>query len=260
MLFLSVFLIALIFSMFGLGGGLFYMPVFMLFFDDPQKAAFLSFLCILVTAGSSAFKYYKLRNIDWRLVFFLGIPLIVMVFVSGFVGDFFNKRWIMCILSGTLILAGFSLMMPVRILDFLSRISRFLHKILPCKNFSFHPLIASPLAACVGFFCGISGVAGGVFEVPMMVGFLRVSPHLAIGTSSVIVFLSGVFGVMSRFSFLTREFNVEPITLVGILIAVFAGAYTGPSLVVRINKRILKKVFGAFIVLIGLYYIFRVIF
>ena len=260
MLFLSVFLIALIFSMFGLGGGLFYMPVFMLFFDDPQKAAFLSFSCILVTAGSSAFKYYKLRNIDWRLVFFLGIPLIVMVFVSGFVGDFFDKRWIMCTLSSTLILAGFSLMMPVGILDFLSRISRFLHKVLPSKNFAFHPLIASPLAACVGFFCGISCVAGGVFEVPMMVGLLRVSPHLAIGTSSVIVFLSGFFGVISRFSFLTREFNVEPITLVGILVAVFVGAYTGPSLSVRINKRVFKKICGAFVVLVGLYYIFKIIF
>ncbi|MDD3374339.1 MAG: sulfite exporter TauE/SafE family protein [Candidatus Omnitrophica bacterium] len=260
LLFLSVFLIALIFSMFGLGGGLFYMPVFMFFLGDPVQAAFLSFLCIFVTAGSSAIQYLKFKKIDWKLVVFLGFPLIAMVFVSGFMIGLVNPGQTKFILGLTLILAGLSLCFPVGTLNTLSAFSRYFHKKIPLEKSNFDPLTISPLAAFVGFFCGLSGVAGGVFEVPMMIGLLRVSPHMAVGTSSMIVFLSGLLGFVSRISAVTAEHLLDFSTVIGVLACVFIGAQIGPAVSVGIDKKIFKRICGVFILLIGLCYIFKIIF
>ncbi len=245
--------------MFGLGGGLFYMPVFMLFFEDPHTAALLSFLCILLTSGSSAIKHFKVKNVDLRLVGFLGIPMMVMVFVSGFFVHSIDQELIARILGMTLVLAGLALSFPLKTLNFLSWVSKYFYKVWPDKDFPFHPFLATPLAAILGFFCGVSGVAGGVFEIPIMIGFLRSSPHLAVGTSSLIVFLSGFLGVMSRFCFSSESFQIDRIALIFILIVVFVGAQIGSMISIRINKKVFKKICGIFIMLIGFYYIFKTI-
>jgi len=71
---ISVFFIALVFSMFGMGGGLFFMPLFLLFFDSFKEASTLSFLCILVTSFSAMITYHQKKLIDWKLLGYLGIP------------------------------------------------------------------------------------------------------------------------------------------------------------------------------------------
>lgn len=259
-LFIGVFLIALVFSMFGLGGGLFYMPLFMFFVGDLQQAALLSFLCIFVTAGSSALKYYKLKKIDWRLVFFLGIPLMAMVFLSGFLTSMIDEELVVKILGITLALAGFSLAAPVGMLNFFSFFSKRLYRVLPSKDFAFNPILMSPITVIVGFFCGVSGVAGGAFEIPIMIGCLRVSPHLAIGTSSMIVFLSSFLGIASRMHFLFDSQMLSSFMLFGVLFFVFLGAQVGPMISVNINKKVFKRICGFVVLAIGICYIVRVIF
>ena len=62
LLVLSVFFIALVFSMFGMGGGLFYMPLFLCLFN-PQEASLYSYFCIFVTSLSAMYVYHKKRLI-----------------------------------------------------------------------------------------------------------------------------------------------------------------------------------------------------
>ena len=65
-----------------------------------------------------------------------------------------------------------------------------------------NPSALSPLTMCVGLLCGISGVAGGVFEVPIMIGLLGTGSHVAVATSSAIVCLASLLGIAGRgFSF-----------------------------------------------------------
>lgn len=253
-LLLSVFLTAFIFSMFGLGGGLFYMPIFMFFCKSPQEASLLSFLCIFVTAGSSALRYYRAKSVDGRLVIFLGIPLSVMIFVSGFVVSRLAAPYLKLILGSVLCFAGILLAQPRPRWVWSGGIYRFLRQYFPHRDFTFHPAVLSPLAGLAGFSCGLAGIAGGVFEIPMMAGLLRVSAPVAVGTSSVAVLLSGFLGAVSRISFLSVPFSMNVWLVGGILLCAFLGAQLGPQVSLNINRDVFKRVCGFVIFVIGLYY------
>ncbi len=103
---ICIFFAALIFSMFGMGGGLFYMPLFLFFLKDHADASLLSFLCIFVTAISAMSVYHRKGLIDWRLVKYLGTPLVTVVFVTGFLSKNAPNAVLRNLLGATLVLAG----------------------------------------------------------------------------------------------------------------------------------------------------------
>lgn len=259
MIFVSVFFVALIFSMFGMGGGLFYLPLFLLFIGNHADASLLSFICIFVTASSSMISYYRRGLIDSNLVCLLGLPLVIMVFLTGFLVATVPTVFIKIILGGTLLCAGCVMTVPSGTLGWLSGLIGYLKKHFPDEKYYFSPFILSPVTALVGFLCGISGVAGGVFEIPLMAGLLRVNVHSVVATSSAIVTLSALLGIVGRVASYKSGILGDWPFLIGIIFCALLGGMVGPKISVRFKKSSFKKVCGVFVSLIGLFYIFKVI-
>ncbi|MDP8266915.1 MAG: sulfite exporter TauE/SafE family protein [Candidatus Aceula meridiana] len=257
-LFLCIFLTAFIFSMFGLGGGLFYMPLFLLFFSSPQEASCLSFLCIIVTAATSAAVYVRKRVLDLRLLGFLGVPLIVGVFLSGFWVYRAHNNIIFLILSIILVCAGFLMAFLPKKKFLPSKALERIKERFPDKEYCFHPAVLSPVMAFIGFLCGVSGVAGGVFEVPMMIMILGVPVRRAIGTSAVIVFCSGLLGMAGRLTGGCLLFSFLPSFLFKIVLLALAGAFLGPMVSLKVHQGKFKRICGVIIFVIGLIYFVRI--
>ena len=197
----AVFFIAFVFSMFGMGGGLFYMPLFLSFGKNPQMASLSSFSCIFGTTIAAILVYSRHKLIDWRLVKYLGLPLVIMVFLTGLFLKILPVVLIKFILGATLFLAGVSMAIPFKVPDIAKNILKYFQEKFPDKEYSFSPLILSPLTLTIGFLSGISGVAGGVFEIPLMIGILKVDSHRAIASSCAIVLLASILGISGRLVF-----------------------------------------------------------
>ena len=253
---ISVFFIALVFSMFGMGGGLFYMPLFLLFFDSFQEASALSFLCILVTSFSAMIAYQQKKLIDWKLIGYLGIPLAASIFITGFLLKCAPVDFLKIIFGVTLLFAGILMSLSFNNHSHLNKRYTTFQKLDASKQYSVSPLIVSPLTFVIGLFAGMAGVAGGVFDIPLMVGILKVSAHVAVATSSAIVVMASLSGWIGRFVSHSVAFNINAEFLITLLCA-FLGAQIGPRISLKVNKVIFKKICGIFIVLVGMLYLYK---
>jgi len=243
--------------MFGLGGGLFYMPLFLLFFGSPQEASCLSFSCIIVTAATSAFIYVRKRVVDLRLLGFLGLPLVAGVFLSGFWVNRTQDSIVLLILSTVLICAGLVMFFLPKGKVLSSQIIQRVKEKFPDKEYYFHPALLSPGMVFIGFLCGAAGVAGGVFEVPIMVLVLGVPAHRAVGTSAAVVFCSGLLGVLGRLTGGCLLFSFFPGFIFKVILAAFLGALLGPLISLKVHRLSFKKICGIIIFMIGIIYLFK---
>ena len=253
---ISVFFIALVFSMFGMGGGLFYMPLFLLFFDSFQQASVLSFLCILVTSFSAMIAYQQKKMIDWKLIGYIGIPLAASIFVTGFLLKCTPMVFLTIIFGFTLLFAGIVMSISFNNHSSLNKSHTALKKLDANKKYSVSPIFVSPLAFVIGLLAGMAGVAGGVFDIPLMVGILKVSAHVAVATSSAIIVMASLSGWLGRVVSHGVIYSVSAKFLI-ILLCAFLGAQIGPRISLKVNKVAFKKICGIFIIIVGMLYLYK---
>lgn len=232
------------------------MPLFLLFFDSFREASTLSFLCILVTSFSAMITYHQKKLIDWKLLGYLGIPLATSIFVTGFLLKLATVDFLKIVFGVTLFLAGILMSFPVHNYSFSGKISNTLERLRANKQYSVSPIILSPLALAIGLFAGMAGVAGGVFDIPLMIGILKVSAHVAVATSSAIIVVAAFSGWIGRVVSHSLAFNFSAELLI-ILLCAFLGAQIGPRISLSLNKNIFKKICGIFILLIGVMYMYK---
>ena len=102
------------------------------------------------------------------------------------------------------------------------------------------------IGLAAGVLSGLVGVGGGIIMVPVMVLFLHYNQHQAQGTSLAVLTLPVVvLGFLKYYQECKRMGTPIDLKVVGLLAVGFVvGAYAGSSLAVKIDKDLLKKIFG----------------
>lgn len=115
-------------------------------------------------------------------------------------------------------------------------------------------LLAIGLAA--GVLSGLAGIGGGMVIVPALVYFLSYTQHQAQGVSLTMFLLPiGILGAYNYYK--GGHINSETVRFALIMCATFVvGSYFGSKIAVNLNQDMLKKIFGAFILLVSLKMIF----
>lgn len=109
------------------------------------------------------------------------------------------------------------------------------------------------LGAGAGVLGGMFGIGGGLVIVPVLAIACGFSMKTAIGTSSfALLFPAGILGVLQYY----QRDQVVPKAGVWIALGLFLGAIVGAYLTGVIPSHMMKKVYGAFLVIIGVYYLF----
>ncbi|MGE0078541.1 MAG: sulfite exporter TauE/SafE family protein [Bacteroidales bacterium] len=104
-----------------------------------------------------------------------------------------------------------------------------------------------------GFVGGSLGLGGGVIIVPALIFLMGFSQHFAQGTSLVVLlFPVGIFAVYNYYRAGMIDWKVAWI----LMIAVVIGSYFGSLLSIHMPDKLLRKVFGVFILLISIKMIF----
>ncbi len=115
-------------------------------------------------------------------------------------------------------------------------------------------LIAIGLLA--GILSGLVGVGGGIIMVPLFVFVLGLTQHNAQGLSLAVMLPPVTFFAVYNYHTAGTGGNIDwKIALIVALLFVIGG-FLGSKLALQIDQRILKKIFGVFMLLVAIKLIF----
>ena len=103
------------------------------------------------------------------------------------------------------------------------------------------------LGFIAGLFSALFGVGGGVIIVPGLVA-IGLTMHKAVGTSLAIIIPTAISGVYAHYTY----GNIESRVLVVVAVSAIIGAQLGAAVAESLQDAVLKRLFGVFIILLGL--------
>ncbi len=102
------------------------------------------------------------------------------------------------------------------------------------------------IGICAGLLSGFVGVGGGIIIVPALVFFLGYSQHMAQGTS--LTLMLPPIGLLAFYNY-HKSGNPNIYAALIIAAAFILGAYFGSKLAISLDQKVVKKIFGAVMLL-----------
>ena len=109
-------------------------------------------------------------------------------------------------------------------------------------------LVAGLIGLVSGITSGLFGVGGGVVMVPAMVLLLKLDTKVAIGTSLAVIVPTALIGVWKHHQLGNLNWGLG----LSLMPTAIVGGYLGARLTELVSSADLKRIFGGFIVLVGL--------
>ena len=243
-------IIGLVVGLFGGGGSILAVPIFVyLFHLNPILATSYSLFVVGFSAAAGTIINIKKKLIDYRIAIIFSFPALFSVFVV--------RRYLISSLPEVILDTGsiyittkMALMLLFSIVIFLSSFSMLkknkavIAQKLNNTNYSLLLITGS----VVGVLTGLVGAGGGFIIVPALVFFAGLKIKQAVATSLVIITCNALFGFLSDITQVNIDwFFLTSITLISVL-----GIVLGSYLSNFINDMSLKKNFARFILLIAL--------
>jgi uncharacterized membrane protein YfcA len=249
---------AIVGSMLGLGGGVFLVPIFTLFFGVDQKVAIGASAVAVVTnsvVGSSV--HLRSRFTNLRLAMLLQIPTASGAIVGALIGASAPERVVNAVFGAVLTYAAVSMAMqrqaaiagaegvpdPQRLgAGYLDPATKKSIRYVPTRV----PL-GLGVSGFAGVISGMLGVGGGVIQVPAMNLMMRVPVKAAAGTSA---FMVGITSVATASVYYSRQ-KIDPTVVVPAMIGIFVGSQFGSRLTRRVQAQRLVLVFVLVLLYLG---------
>ncbi|MER2089866.1 MAG: sulfite exporter TauE/SafE family protein [Sporosarcina sp.] len=245
----------------GLGGGIILVPATLFvginlgLIDGitPQSVVGLSVIMMIFTGLASTLSFMKAKTIDYRsgLIFFAGsVP-------GTLLGAFVNKGLDLPAfnLSFGILLIFLSTLLLVR--DYLKPVGwfvkngkqrTFIDKMGETHIYGYPIWFALLLTFVVGFSSGLFGIGGGSIIVPAMILLFLFPPHVAVGTSMFMVFLSALVNSVTHISL----GNVPWLYTIPVVPAAYIGAKIGARLNQKMKSETLVIALRIILLLLGI--------
>lgn len=204
-----------------------------------EMHASISFSLILV--GSTALLSGLLHSQRSRVAWKQGLLFVACGTPMNFLGASVSWRF-----SGALLLVFFGLLMGISGVAMLRRRSE-------PENLGKLPSVwlAIVSGAVVGFLAGFLGVGGGFLIVPSLVLFLRMPMKLATGTSLLIIAANSAVALFAH----RYSLEVSWTLVLDLVPAALLATCVGVKLSESFSGLQLRKAFGAFVILLGVFMI-----
>ncbi|MGB0495810.1 MAG: sulfite exporter TauE/SafE family protein [Kangiellaceae bacterium] len=240
--------IGLSLGLLGSGGSILTVPVLVYLVDQPEKIAIAGSLVIVGSiALLGALPYFKQRFIDWNVVLIFGVPGMLGTYLGAWLATvYLSGIQQLAIFALVMLLASYFMLKPKKIIETSSDHQRHLFKI------SMDGLI-------VGIVTGIVGVGGGFLIVPALVLLGGLSMRRAIAASLVIIALKSFTGFVKYWSAIADDPSMQlDWSVIGAMIILGGiGSTIGNKIANKVPQDNLKKVFGVFLIVMGIYILVR---
>lgn len=229
----------------GSGGSILTVPVLVYLFGQDEKVAIAGSLFVVGSiALASSLHYLKGGLVDWRNVFVFGIPGMIGTYGGALLAAFVPGIVQLSLFAVVMLLASYLMLRPVA-LDDSPHQPRAVWKI------AIDGLI-------VGVITGLVGVGGGFLIVPALVLLGGLTMHRAVATSLVIIALKSFSGFYKYLDVLeTQNLYLDWRTLLLVTALGIAGSFIGAITANRVPQKNLRKGFGVFLIVMGIYILVR---
>jgi hypothetical protein len=244
----------------GGGGSILTVPVLVYLFGvEPVLATAYSLFIVGSTSLIGTFPKYKSGEVNLKTAIIFGLPAIVAVYATRafLVPALPNEIFTI----GTFVVTKALLMMILfAVLMVFASISMIRGKktVVPEKageqKFNY-PLILLE-GAVVGILTGLVGAGGGFLIIPALVIFSKLPMKQAVGTSLLIIAAKSLIGFTGDLGNETIDWTLL-LTVTGLAIA---GIFIGNALSKKVSADSLKKGFGWFVLVMGVYIIIKELF
>jgi uncharacterized membrane protein YfcA len=229
----SFFLIALIYSSVGFGGGSSYLalmaqPFFALLPDTIRP---LALLCNIIVVVSGTIIFLNEVKLSWKDIW----PFLVSSVPLAFVGGIWKLKE-----STFFILLGFTLLLA-SVFMWIRTEER------PASgNRLHHPIGRLVMGGSIGFLSGLVSIGGGIFLSPILHLTNWAEGRKISALASVFILVNSVSGLLGQFS---RGLPLPDVKLtIGLMVAVFAGGQIGSRLGARkFNPLYIRRITAALI-------------
>ena len=235
----------------GVGGGIILVPAFfyafsVLGYDSPQLMQMClatSLATIIVTSVRSVLAHNRKGAVDWGVLRTWAPGIVVGAVIGVYIAASLRSQALQAIFGVLAIVVGLYMSF--------GRSEWRLGQAMPAGPLRWF------LSPTVGFLSVLMGIGGGSFGVPIMTLF-NIPIHRAVATAAgfgVIIAVPSVLGFLFVDIAVAPPFSVGAINLVAFALIIAMTLITAPmgaALAHRLDPKPLKRVFGAFLILVAL--------
>jgi uncharacterized membrane protein YfcA len=237
--------IGLSLGLLGSGGSILTVPVLVFLIGQDEKTAIAGSLFIVGSiALAGGLQFLRAGFIQWRSVLTFGLPGMLGTYLGAFLAAY---------VTGVMQLALFALVMLVA--------SYFMLRPLDLQHADATPRATWKIAAdglIVGIITGLVGVGGGFLIVPALVLLGGLGMHQAVATSLIIIALKSFSGFYKYLDVLEKQsLELDWNTLLIVTALGIAGSFAGSRIARRLPQDKLKRWFGYFLIVMGIYILAR---
>ncbi|MFG3603093.1 sulfite exporter TauE/SafE family protein [Micromonospora chersina] len=231
-------LIGVSLGLLGGGGSILAVPLLVYVADLPPKEAIATSLLVVgATSAVGVIPHARAHRVRWRTGLIFG--------VAGMTGAYAGGRLAEFIPTGFL-LTGFAVMMLATAVAMIrgrrAAEGRPVPHELPVPRVVLDGVV-------VGLVTGLVGAGGGFLVVPALALLGGLPVPVAVGTSLVVIAMKSFAGLAGYLSSVTIEWGLAA----AVVVAAVAGSFVGGRLAGRIPAEILRKAFGWFVVVMGVF-------
>ena len=252
-------LIGISLGLIGGGGSILTVPVLVYLFNvDPVLATAYSLFIVGLSSLVGAFPKYKTGMIDLKTALVFGIPSIIAVFftrkilVPAIPATLFD-------LGGISITKALAMMILFAVLMVAASVSMIRDKKTgesesnEARVFNYPMILLE--GTVVGVLTGLVGAGGGFLIIPALVMLSKLPMKQAVGTSLLIIAAKSLIGFTGDVS--ENASKMDWTLLIVVTILAIIGIFIGNNLSKKINGAALKKGFGWFVLVMGIYIIIK---
>ena len=238
-------LIGVSLGLLGSGGSILTVPVLVYLIGQDEKVAIAgSLFCVGSIALAGSLQYVRAKLIDWRNVFIFGVPGMAGTYFGALIAAYVSGIVQLALFALVMLLASYMMLRPVKLTE---------QPNAPRETWK----IASD-GLVVGVITGFVGVGGGFLIVPALVLLGGLAIHSAVATSLVIIALKSYSGLYKYIDVLEeQDLSLDWPTLMLVTVLGIIGSYAGARIAGRMPQDKLKKGFGYFLILMGIYILAR---
>ncbi len=237
-----IFVVAVLMTMVGKGGGNFYVVILVLSGIPMHEAATTGQFILFTAALSAMVIFHKNRSVSWSLALIIGGSTALAAMVGGYFSHLLSGFFLKLVFSAMLLVSGAVMLVPVsedkkppgekkpwivavRVGD---------------DEIGVNLLVALPVTLLTGLTAGMVGVSGGSFLVPLMVLACAVPMHAAVGTASTLVAATALLGFAGH----AARGDFRPEVAAPLAIVTIVGGLLGGRFALKTKPRSLKKLFA----------------
>jgi uncharacterized membrane protein YfcA len=237
--------IGLSLGLLGSGGSILTVPVLVYLVGQDEKVAIAGSLFVVGSiALAGGLQFLRAGFIQWRSVLMFGLPGMLGTYLGAMLAAYVSGVMQLALFALVMLVASWLMLRPID-LEHANRRERAAWKI-----------AGDGLA--VGVITGLVGVGGGFLIVPALVLLGGLSMHQAVATSLIVIALKSYSGFWKYLDVLeSQSLELDWPTLFIVTALGIAGSVAGSKLARRLPQDKLKRGFGWFLIVMGIYILAR---